>query len=180
MKTTYKIAISALFIDLGLILPFVTGQVPQIGKMLLPMHLPVFLCAFICGWRYGGAVGLITPIFRSVLLGIPFFYPDALAMAVELAVYGAIAGLLYETYNRRKLWAVYGAMLPAMVFGRLAWGMAQVVLFGLADGIFTWELFMAGALINAVPGIVLQLILVPGIMTLLHLIQSKPKGVKKD
>ncbi len=178
MKTTYKLAIAALFIDLGLILPFITGQVPQIGKMLLPMHLPVFLCAFICGWRYGGAVGLITPIFRSFVLGIPLLYPDALAMSVELAVYGTIAGMLYETYNRRKLWAVYGAMLPAMVFGRLAWGAAQVILFGLGNCVFSWELFIAGAFINAVPGIVLQLMLVPGIMSLLHLIQSKPKRAR--
>ena len=54
MKTsTRKLTLSALFLALGLVLPLITGQIPQIGKMLLPMHIPVLLCGMVCGWPYG-------------------------------------------------------------------------------------------------------------------------------
>ena len=49
---TKKLTLSAMFLAIGIILPFFTGQVPQIGNMLLPMHFPVFLCGMICGAPY--------------------------------------------------------------------------------------------------------------------------------
>ena len=66
MKSTKKLVLSALFIALGIVLPFFTGQVPQIGNMLLPMHIPVLICGFVCGAPYGLTVGLITPLLRSL------------------------------------------------------------------------------------------------------------------
>ncbi len=39
-----KLTLAAMFIAIGMILPFFTGQIPQIGNMMLPMHIPVF-CA---------------------------------------------------------------------------------------------------------------------------------------
>lgn len=171
MKTTYKLVFSALLMDIGLVLPFLTGQVPQIGNLLLPMHLPVFLCAFICGWQYGGLVGLILPVLRSMIFGMPIMYPNAVAMSAELAVYGVVAGFIYARANKQNIRAVYASMLPAMVAGRVVWGLAQLVLLGMTDSAFTWQMFMAGAFINAIPGIILQLILVPGVMSMLHLIK---------
>lgn len=168
MKTTYKLVLSALFLDIGLLLPFLTGQIPQIGNLLLPMHLPVFLCAFICGWQYGAAVGLIVPILRSMVFSRPLFYPTALGMAVELAVYGLVAGLIYNKFKQKNVKAIYGALIPAMLIGRMAWGMTQVVLWGAVNDQFTWKIFVAEAFVNAIPGIVLQLVLIPAIMSLLH------------
>ena len=52
-----KLVLSALFLALGIVLPFLTGQLRQMGNMLLPMHLPVLVCGFVCGWPYGMAVG---------------------------------------------------------------------------------------------------------------------------
>lgn len=52
-RPVYNLVLAAMFLALGIILPFFTGQIPQIGNMLLPMHLPVFLCGLICGWPYG-------------------------------------------------------------------------------------------------------------------------------
>ena len=52
-KQIKNITLSAFFLALGLVLPFVTGQIPEIGTMLLPMHIPVLLCGFICGKEYG-------------------------------------------------------------------------------------------------------------------------------
>ncbi len=176
MRRTYKVVLAAFFLSLGLVLPFVTGQIPQIGKMLLPMHLPVFFCAFLCGWQYGAAVGLILPVFRSAVFGMPLMFPDAVAMSAELATYGLVAGLIYGRLKQRKVWTVYAAMLPAMLLGRVIWGAARVLLLGVTQSSFTWQMFLAGGFVNAVPGIVLQLLLVPGMMTMLHLIQAKPQS----
>ena len=81
---------------IGLLLPFLTGQIQQIGNMLLPMHLPVFLCALICGWQYGVAVGFVLPLLRYLLFGMPPIFPVGVAMAFELATYALVAGLVYS------------------------------------------------------------------------------------
>ena len=65
-----KLTLSAMFLAIGMILPFFTGQIPRIGNMLLPMHIPVLLCGLICGWQYGAAVGLVLPLLRSMTLGM--------------------------------------------------------------------------------------------------------------
>lgn len=64
----WRLTISAMFLAIGLVLPFFTGQIPQIGKMLLPMHIPVLLCGFICGAPYGLAIGFILPFFTLFTL----------------------------------------------------------------------------------------------------------------
>ena len=158
-----KMVLSAMFIAIGLILPFFTGQLPQIGSMLLPMHIPV-----VCGWYYGAAVGLILPVTRFLLFGMPPLYPTALSMSIELCVYGLTIGLIYGLFRKQSLMRVYVAMIPAMLLGRLAWGGAQVALLGVQDMPFTWEAFLAGAFINAIPGIILQFLLIPSIMAILH------------
>jgi len=164
LKTIQKITYSALFMALGLILPFFTGQLQQFGNMLLPMHLPVLICSFICGWKYGLFVGLVLPIFRSVLFSMPAMYPVAIGMAVELATYGFVAGFLYEKRSWKCLKSLYISLISAMILGRVIWGIAQWILLGLGGQNFTWKLFLAGAVTNAVPGIVLQLIFIPVLM----------------
>ena len=91
-----NLTLTAFFIALGIVLPFLTGQIPRFGSMLLPMHIPVFLCGLICGWPYGLAVGFILPLLRSLLFSMPPMYPVAIAMAFELATYGFVAGILYS------------------------------------------------------------------------------------
>lgn len=166
-KYVKTLVLSALFLALGLVLPFLTGQIPQIGSMLLPMHLPVFLCGLICGWKYGLAVGFVLPIMRSVIFGTPYMFPSAVAMAFELAAYGALAGLFYARSRWRCIAALYRSLAAAMLCGRIVWGVAEVILLGISGGVFTWQMFMAGALLNAIPGIVLQLVFIPVIMVAL-------------
>lgn len=163
-----RLVLSAMLLSVGIILPFFTGQIPSVGSMLLPMHLPVFVCGLVCGWQYGGAVGLILPLLRSALFGMPPLYPNALSMAAELAVYGFLVGLLYALWRRRGIPAVYGALIPAMLVGRGIWGLTQLLLLGLKDLPFSGHAFLAGAFLNAIPGIILQLVLIPAIMTGLH------------
>ena len=163
-----RLTLSAMFLAIGLILPFFTGQIREIGQMLSPMHLPVLLCGLVCGWQYGGLVGLILPPLRSLLFGMPPIFPTATSMAVELAVYGVSIGLLYALFKKQNVWAVYLSLIPAMLLGRAAWGGTQVLLLGLQDTPFGWDAFLAGAFINAIPAIILQLVLIPAIMTMLH------------
>ena len=155
-----KLIYAALYLAIAMVLPFLTGQIPQIGAMLSPMHIPVLLCGFMCGWPWGLAVGFIAPLLRSVLFGMPALFPAAVAMAFELAVYGGMSGLLYRLLPR-KPWAVYLALIIAMIAGRVVWGAVRLVLAGLSGTSFTWALFIAGALTNAVPGIILHLVLIP-------------------
>ena len=166
-EKTYKLVLSALFLALCLVLPILTGGIPAIGNMLLPMHIPVLLCGLICGWQYSLVVGFVAPLLRSVLFGMPPMYPVAIAMAFELAAYGLIIGLVYAAVHKRGVAALYISLLTAMVGGRLVWGLAEVVLLGMAGHAFTLQAFLSGALLSAVPGILLQLVLIPAVMVAL-------------
>lgn len=152
--------LSAMFMALGLVLPFLTAQVPQIASMLLPMHIPVLLCGYVCGWQYGLVVGAVTPLLRSFLFAVPVMFPGAVAMAFELAVYGMMTGIFYRLFPR-KIWSIYASLLIAMVSGRIVWGAVRMTIAGITGNAFTWKLFLAGALTQAVPGIILQLVLIP-------------------
>ncbi len=155
-----KLTYAALFLALAMVLPFVTGQIPEIGSMLCPMHIPALLCGFMCGWPWGLAVGFIAPLLRSVIFGMPAMFPGAVAMAFELAVYGATAGLLYRMLPRKK-WIIYIVLIVSMIAGRVVWGIVRMILAGLSGGGFTWALFIAGAVTNAIPGIIMHLVLIP-------------------
>ena len=164
---TRKMIYAALYLALALLLPFITGQIPEIGAMLSPMHIPVLLCGFVCGWPWGLAVGLIAPLLRCLLFGMPTLYPTAIAMTFELAVYGAVAGILYRLLPKR-VWSVYVALIAAMILGRLVWGAARYVLAGLSGTEFPLSMFFAGAVLNAIPGIILHIVLIPVLVLMLR------------
>ena len=161
MKDLKKLTLSAMFLAIGQVLPFITGQVPQIGKMLCPMHFPILLCGFFCGAKYGAAVGFICPLLRSVLFHMPVMYPSAIGMAFELMTYGLVSGLLSEKWGTDSYGKLYAILIISMVAGRLVWGLAQIVLLGMKGNAFTMSAFLSGALFNAIPGIILQLLAIP-------------------
>ena len=162
-KSVAKLAVAAMCLALALVLPFLTGQIREIGSMLCPMHLPVLLCGFLCGWPWGLAVGAVAPLLRSVLFGMPPMFPIAVSMAVELAVYGFLTGFVSAKLPRKIGW-LYAALVIAMLGGRAAWGLTRLVLAGLSGGAFTMAMFLAGAFTTAIPGIIVQLILVPALV----------------
>lgn len=161
-KTT-KLVYSAALLAIGMVLPFLTGQIPEIGSKLSPLHLPVLVCGFLCGWQYGMAVGFILPLLRSLIFTMPPLVPAAVTMAFEMAVYGAVTGIVYQIFNGRR-GGIYIALITAMICGRLVWGLVSVPLYGVAGKAFSWQMFLAGGFINAVPAIILQIILVPAII----------------
>jgi len=151
---------AALMLALCLVLPFLTGQIPEIGGMLCPMHLPVLLCGFLCGPWWALAVGAIAPALRYVLFSMPPIYPVGLAMCFELAAYGLFSGLLYRRLPK-KPWSVYVSLISAMLLGRVVWGAVRAVISGAGGAEFTWQLFLAGGFTQAIPGIILQIVLIP-------------------
>ena len=162
MKTTRKQTMAGLCVALALVLPFLTGQIPEIGGMLSPMHNPVLLCGLLCGWPWGLAVGAVTPILRSLLFGMPPLFPTATAMAFELAAYGVMSGVMVALLPKKKRY-LYVALIGAMITGSVVWGIVMWILMGATGGSFTWAAFIAGALTNAIPGIILHIAIIPPI-----------------
>ena len=156
---------AALFLAVAFVLPFLTGQIPEIGAMLCPLHIPVLLCGFICSAPWGLAVGFAAPLLRSLTLGMPPMFPTAVCMAAELAAYGAVAGLMHRLLPRKKPY-IYLSLLTAMLVGRLVWGAAMLLCLGIQGNPFTWTAFLAGAVTNAIPAILLQLVLIPVLVML--------------
>lgn len=161
---TKRLVLAALFLSLLLILPLLFGQIKEIGDSLLPMHLPVMLCGMICGWRYGALVGLVGPWLRGAIFGMPPFYPNAVWMSLELMTYGLVIGLLYRILPKKYI-NLYVSLAGAMLAGRLVWGLTKVILLG--GGRFTLAAFLTGGFADALPGIVLQFVLIPQILFLL-------------
>ncbi len=166
-SSTEKTVLAGLFLALGLVLPFITGQIPTIGNKLLPMHIPVLLAGFVCGAPYGLIVGFITPLLRSMLFTMPPMFPIATAMAFELAAYGFFTGVFAGIFPKKNLF-IYPNLILSMIIGRIVWGIASLILFGINGTSFTWKFFITGAFINALPGILIQLVLIPIIVVALR------------
>ena len=162
-----KMILAALFLAIGLILPFITMQIPLIGNMLCPMHIPVLLCGYICGGPYGLIIGFITPLLRSVTFGMPMMMPNAVCMAFELATYGVVAGFLSKKMHK-DMKSLYISLIVSMIAGRAVWGLVSAIVYGVIGAEFTWKVFFTAGFVNAIPGIVIQLILIPVLVNRLY------------
>lgn len=158
-----KLALSGVCLALCMVLPFLTLQTVALGNMFSLIHIPVFLCGFVCGWPYGIGVGFLAPLLRHVLFGMPPLYPNAVAMAFELAAYGAMSALLYRKLPKKVLF-LYVSLLGAMLIGRLVWGGVMLLIF---DG-FTFAYFIAAEFVKAFPGILCHLVLIPPLVKALE------------
>ena len=155
-----KLTYSAVCLALCMILPFLTGQIPQIGSALCPMHIPVLLAGFLCGPWWAMAVGAVAPLLRFALFGMPPLFPTGAAMCFELAGYGLVSGLLYTRLPKCTA-NIYVSLISAMLLGRIVWGCSMALLLGGSEAPFTWAAFLAGAFANAVPGIIVHILLIP-------------------
>lgn len=168
-KNTKKLCLAGICLALCLVLPFFTGQIPEIGNMLSPMHIPVLLCGFICGPVYGALVGFIAPFIRYFLFQMPPLIPSVpggpsgLSMAFEMAAYGFVAGICIKLFSF-SLKGVYASLIAAMLIGRVVWGIASYLVFLSLGMRFTMQLFIAGAFINAIPAIILHLLIIPPVV----------------
>lgn len=172
LTSTQRLALSSFFLALALVLPLLTGQLAELGQALLPMHLPILICGFICGWRYGLLTGLIAPILRSLLFGMPPMIPVAVAMSIELGAYGLLTGLL-SSYFKKTVPYIYLVLIMAMLIGRIAYGITSALLLSANQGAYSLTVWATGAFVTAVPGIILQLVLIP--ILVYRLYQLKPE-----
>ena len=166
-NNTRDLILAALCLALAMLLPFLTGQIQTLGNMLCPMHIPVLLCAYICGYRWAAAVGFISPLLRYAIFGMPPIMPAGVSMVFELLTYGLVAGLLYEKLKKNTL-NIYVSLIISMISGRVVWGIARLIISGVTGTEFTWQLFIGGAVLQAVPGIILHILLIPIIVMALR------------
>ena len=165
--TAKNITAAAICLALCMILPIFTGQIPHVGMALAPMHIPVLLCGFITGPAYAMIVGLVAPLLRMMIFGMPMPFM-AITMCFELAAYGAFAGLLYNAFKKKVIF-IYLSLVIAMLVGRIVWGLAAWQLFKavifpvlpMGWEQFGWTEFVAAAFVSAIPGIILHIILIP-------------------
>ena len=177
MNPVKKLVFTAACVALCLVLPMAFHSIPNAGQVILPMHIPVLLCGLICGWPYGGVCGLVGPLLSSVLTGMP---PAAMlpSMMVECAVYGFTSGLLMKYVRTGKaVTDLYISLVSAMAAGRIAAGFAKAWIFTPGVSPFAW---VTTSLVSGIPGIVIQLVLMPLVVTALtraRLIPNRyPKG----
>ncbi len=167
-----KLCLSGMFLALCVVLPFFTGQIPDIGKMLSPMHIPVFLCGFFCGPVYGATIGFIAPLLRFLIFTTPVIFPGGISMAFELASYGAVVGALYRSFPP-KAGFTYLALVCAMLAGRVVWGSMRFILAGLSESSFSFSMFLSGAFLNALPGIIVHIAIIPVIVVSVRALERR-------
>ncbi len=165
-KYILQMVITALCIAIGVVLPVAVHSIPNAGSILLPMHLPVLLCGLLCGPAYGLACGVVTPLLSSLITSMP---PAAMlpSMICELAVYGLIAGLLILLVRTGSQVAnVYISLVGAMLLGRVVYGVVNALIF--RAGEYTMQIWLTASFVTALPGIIIQLVLLPLIVLALR------------
>lgn len=165
-----KITLSAFFLALGLVLPFSFHSFgPQAGAIFLPMHIPVLLCGFVCGPAYGALIGLMTPLLSSAFTGMPILMPMGIAMSLELMTYGFLSGWLMK-----KL-PIYPTLIITMLCGRAISGLVNLILLSMMDKAYTLHIFLTAAFVTAIPGILLQLLIVPLLVKVIKQVEIRRK-----
>ncbi|OGN98771.1 MAG: hypothetical protein A2Y89_05725 [Chloroflexi bacterium RBG_13_51_18] len=155
--------IIAVFVMLSVLTPWLFHQFQFAGATYLPMHFFVFVAALTCGWQAGVIVGLLTPLASYAVTGMPALtvLPQ---IAVEVTVYGMLAGLLRQKLNLRIIWSVLGAM----VGGRIALLIAVAIVQAITGNVYsplgpTATTFSAvwNTVAQSWPGMLIQLALIP-------------------
>ena len=178
MTATKKLVITAMCAALCVVLPYAFHAIPDFGSIFSPIHIPVLLCGLICGWHCGLLCGIVAPLLSSFITGMPpiGYLPP---MLVELAVYGAVAGLIMTLVRTKHLYAdLYISLIPAMLVGRILAGLARGFIF--APGGYSYAMWVSGYFVKAIPGIITHLIIIPLLVLALEkarLIQARyPKA----
>ncbi len=164
MKSDIKnISFSAMFVAIGVLLPQLFHFFGGIGTIFLPMHIPVLLGGMFLGSKYGLIIGIITPVVSHIFTGgamppvtpVPILY----FMVFELGAYGYISGFL----NKKLKLSPHIILIASMILGRLVLLISVFVFINL----FYQHLditpisYTIGAIITGIPGIAIQVGLIP-------------------
>ncbi len=172
MSRIKKLVLTAVCSALCVIVPMAFHAIPNAGQVFLPMHIPVLLCGMLCSWPYGLACGLIGPALSSLITSMPL--PAVLpGMLVECAVYGCASGVLLRYIRTGKLYAdLYLSLVPAMLLGRVISGIVKGLILTPGLSLSAWA---TASFVTALPGIAIQLVLVPALLLGLERAKLIPK-----
>ena len=172
MTSVKRTVLTAVCAALCVVVPMAFHAIPNAGTVFLPMHIPVLLCGMLCGWPFGGLCGLLGPLLSSLITGMP---PAAMlpGMMVECCVYGGVAGALMKYVKTGKLYTdLYISLIPAMLAGRVISGIAKALIFAPDTTLAGWATV---SFVTGLPGIAIQLILIPAIIFALQRAKLIPK-----
>ena len=164
MPSIKKLTLTSVCGALCVVLPIAFHSIPNAGTIFLPMHIPVLICGMICGWPYGLLCGLMGPLLSSAITGMPpvAMQPD---MMVECGTDGAVSGLVLKVLRTGKTYGdLYIALVVAMIAGRVISGIAKALIFSPGLAMAAWG---ASSFVTALPGIVIQLVFLPGVVAML-------------
>ena len=179
MSYIKKMIITALLIAIGIVLSLVFHLLQFAGPVFLPMHIPILICGLICGIPFGLAAGVITPLLSHLIVGMPpaFILP---AMILELAAYGVVAAVLMRYLPIKNLYAKsYISLIGAMLIGRVFFGVLNALIFSVGE--YSMQMWLTAAFIAALPGIIIQLVIIPSIVVALQkarLVEVKQRSKK--
>ena len=161
MKPVKRMNLAAVCIALCVVLPIAFHSIPDGGSIFLPMHIPVLICGMICSWPYGFLCGLMGPLLSSLLTGMPgaAYLP---AMMVECGAYGLVSGLMLRWVRTKNAYLdLYIAQITAMLAGRIVSGVAKALIFSPGMALSAW---VTASFVTALPGIIIQLALLPSVV----------------
>lgn len=167
MSNTKKLVFASVCIAMCLVLPMAFHTVQNAGAIFLPMHIPVLLCGLICGWQYGLICGLTGPLISSLITGMPAM-AILPSMMVELAVYGLVCGAMMKFVKTKSTYVdLYISLVTALILGRIVSGAAKALIFNV--GKYSLKMWVTGSFITALPGLIIQLVLIPTVVyALMH------------
>lgn len=152
------LGLALLCVVLGLLLPWAFQWVKNGEQVLLLLHLPVLLCGMLCGPAYGLSCGMLIALLPEFLPGIAGVSLST-GQLWELTIYGFLAGLLtYLLAAAPPVLNVSVSLLGAMLLGRVFWGLLEAFVF--SPG-YTWNMWVRESFVVCLPGIVLQLAMIP-------------------
>lgn len=158
--TTKKLVTASMLLAIGVIIPSIFHLTGLPGQMLLPMHIPVLIGGFLLPPTLALLLGMLTPLLNSFITGMPVLFPIAIILVFELGAYGLITSLLYRILKVPSLLS----LIIAMIVGRIVAGITIFIL----SAFFTLPLdpllFVKGAVITGIPGIIIQIILIPSLV----------------
>ncbi len=175
-----RMVMSGLMLALGIVLPFISshGWGLPLGQIFLPMHIPVLLSGFFSGPLTGGITGFILPYLNSAVSGMPVMFPNAVVMSFELLGYGLSSGLIHKLCKHKNtLLALYISLIPSLILGRALYALTAYILFASIPGMKYMSVIYAS--VKGIPGILIQITLVPPIVRAVSKNLLSPETVLK-
>lgn len=154
-QMTYTGALLAI----GVLIPGIFHMTGIPGTIFLPMHIPVLMGGLLLSPGYALFLGLVLPLLNSTLLGMPPILPIGVLMSVELGLYGLVASLVKRRMN------VFLTLITSMVVGRIGLGLFAYLLVSLDTIKLNPMMYLQGAIVTGLPGMIIQLILIPLIVS---------------